>query len=93
MPRFSAIWIATALLFAVSPLLASGSVSRSRAHRLRVRVGATHVAAYVLCSLFTAAGGLTLASQVAVGDPRVGVNFTLYSRAGRARAVGIEAVA
>jgi ribose transport system permease protein len=29
MPRFSAIWIATAVLFAVSPLLASGSVSRS----------------------------------------------------------------
>lgn len=28
-PRFSAIWIATAVLFAVSPLLASGSVSRS----------------------------------------------------------------
>jgi ribose transport system permease protein len=28
-PRFSAIWLATALLFAVSPLLASGSDSRS----------------------------------------------------------------
>ena len=28
-PRFSAIWIATALLFAVSPLLASGSVGHS----------------------------------------------------------------
>src|SRR5258706_15928389 len=28
-PRYSAIWVATALLFAVSPLLASGSVSRS----------------------------------------------------------------
>src|SRR6184192_2883990 len=28
-PRFSAIWVATALLFAVSPLLASGSVSNS----------------------------------------------------------------
>lgn len=28
-PRFSAIWVATAVLFAVSPLLASGSVSRS----------------------------------------------------------------
>ncbi|HEY1509280.1 MAG TPA: ABC transporter permease [Solirubrobacteraceae bacterium] len=28
-PRFSAIWIATALLFAISPLLASGSVSHS----------------------------------------------------------------
>jgi len=28
-PRFSAIWVATALLFAVSPLLASGSVGRS----------------------------------------------------------------
>jgi ribose transport system permease protein len=29
MPRYSAIWVATALLFAVSPLLASGSVSES----------------------------------------------------------------
>jgi ribose transport system permease protein len=29
MPRFSAIWVATAVLFAVSPLLASGSVSKS----------------------------------------------------------------
>src|SRR2546422_11763334 len=28
-PRFSAIWVATALLFAASPLLASGSVSNS----------------------------------------------------------------
>ncbi len=28
-PRFSAIWVATAVLFAVSPLLASGSVSHS----------------------------------------------------------------
>ena len=28
-PRFSAIWVATALLFAVSPLLASGSISHS----------------------------------------------------------------
>jgi ribose transport system permease protein len=28
-PRFSAIWVATAVLFALSPLLASGSVSRS----------------------------------------------------------------
>src|SRR5438128_10415044 len=28
-PRYSAIWVATALLFAVSPLLASGSVSGS----------------------------------------------------------------
>src|ERR671935_3328068 len=28
-PRFSAIWLATALLFAVSPLIASGSVSSS----------------------------------------------------------------
>jgi ribose transport system permease protein len=28
-PRFSAIWVATAVLFAVSPLIASGSVSRS----------------------------------------------------------------
>jgi ribose transport system ATP-binding protein len=46
---------------------------------LGARVNRTHIAAYVLCSLFTAAGGLMLASQVGVGDATVGVTYTLTS--------------
>jgi ribose transport system ATP-binding protein len=38
-----------------------------RAHRLGARVEARIVAAYVLCALFTVAGGFVLASTVAVG--------------------------
>jgi ribose transport system ATP-binding protein len=49
------------------------------AHRLGAHVNRTHIAAYVLCSLFTAAGGLMLASQVGVGDATVGVTYTLTS--------------
>lgn len=59
-------------------LRAVGS-DETRAHRLGARVNATHVAAYVVCSLFAAAGGMMLASQVGVGDPRIGVNYTLTS--------------
>ena len=50
-----------------------------RAHRLGAHVTITQVSAYVLCSLFTAAGGIMLASQVAIGDPSVGLNYTLTS--------------
>ncbi len=49
------------------------------AHRLGAHVNRTHIAAYILCSLFTAAGGLMLASQVGVGDATVGVTYTLTS--------------
>jgi ribose transport system ATP-binding protein len=49
------------------------------AHRLGARVNRTHIAAYLLCSLFAAAGGLMLASQVGVGDATVGVTYTLTS--------------
>jgi ribose transport system ATP-binding protein len=51
----------------------------TRAHRLGAHVNATHLMAYVVCSLFAAAGGVMLASQVAVGDPSLGVNYTLTS--------------
>jgi ribose transport system ATP-binding protein len=50
-----------------------------RAHRLGVRVNRLLFGAYTLCALFTAIGGIMLASQVAIGDPRVGVNYTLTS--------------
>ena len=51
----------------------------TRAHRLGAHVTITQVSAYLLCSLFTAAGGIMLASQVAIGDPSVGLNYTLTS--------------
>lgn len=59
-------------------LRAVGS-DETRAHRLGARVNLSHVSAYVLCSLFAAAGGLMLASQISIGDPRVGVTYTLTS--------------
>ncbi|MFL5961507.1 MAG: ATP-binding cassette domain-containing protein [Gaiellaceae bacterium] len=59
-------------------LRAVGS-DETRAHRLGARVTATHVTAYLLCSLFAAAGGVMLGSQVAVGDSRVGISYTLSS--------------
>jgi ribose transport system ATP-binding protein len=59
-------------------LRAVGSDS-TRAHRLGAHVTITQVSAYLLCSLFTAAGGIMLASQVAIGDPSVGLNYTLTS--------------
>jgi ribose transport system ATP-binding protein len=51
----------------------------TRAHRLGAHVTITQVSAYVLCSLFTAAGGIMLASQIAIGDASVGLNYTLTS--------------
>jgi ribose transport system ATP-binding protein len=59
-------------------LRAVGS-DETRAHRLGGRVNLTHFSAYVLCSLFTAAAGMMLVAQVGVGDPRVGVTYTLTS--------------
>ena len=59
-------------------LRAVGS-DETRAHRLGANVTLTHFSAYVLCSLFAAAGGIMLASQVGVGDPRVGITYTLTS--------------
>jgi ribose transport system ATP-binding protein len=59
-------------------LRAVGS-DETRAHRLGARVNTTHVIAYVLCSLFAAAGGMMVAAQVGVGDPRIGTSYTLSS--------------
>jgi ribose transport system ATP-binding protein len=59
-------------------LRAIGS-SEIAAHRLGARVNRTVILAYVLCSLFTAVGGLLLSAQVGIGDPAVGVNYSLQS--------------
>jgi ribose transport system ATP-binding protein len=59
-------------------LRAVGS-DETRAHRLGARVNTTHILAYVACSLFAAAGGILLSAQVGVGDPSLGVNYTLTS--------------
>jgi ribose transport system ATP-binding protein len=49
------------------------------AYRLGVRPAATLIGAYVACSLFACLGGILLMSQVGVGDPTQGVNYTLAS--------------
>jgi len=49
------------------------------AYRLGVRPAATVIGAYVACSLFACLGGILLMSQVGVGDPTQGVNYTLAS--------------
>ena len=57
-------------------LRAVGS-DEERARQLGARVEITHFSAYVLCSIFAAAAGLMLASQVGIGDPTVGISYTL----------------
>jgi ribose transport system permease protein/ribose transport system ATP-binding protein len=50
-----------------------------RAFRLGAPVTRLHVAAYVGCSLFAVLGGVMLGSQVAIGDARLGSDYTLIS--------------
>jgi ribose transport system permease protein/ribose transport system ATP-binding protein len=59
-------------------LRAIGS-SEIAAHRLGASVNRSVILAYILCSLLTAAGGLLLSAQVGIGDPAVGVNYSLQS--------------
>ena len=59
-------------------LRATGSNEES-ARRVGVRVDRTFLLGYVYCSLLTAIGALMLMSQIGVGDPRQGVNYTLSS--------------
>jgi ribose transport system ATP-binding protein len=37
------------------------------------------ILAYILCSFFSASGGVLLSAQIGVGDPTVGQNYTLQS--------------
>jgi len=61
-------------------LRAVGS-DESRAHRLGAHVNLTHVAAFVICSLFAVAAGIMLAGQLGVGqgDPAASSSYTLAS--------------
>ena len=44
-----------------------------------IRVDLTYISGYIACSLMTAVGALMLMTQIGVGDPRQGVNYTLSS--------------
>jgi ribose transport system ATP-binding protein len=59
-------------------LRAVGS-DEERARRLGTRVGLVVTAAYAGCAVFTMLGGLMLSSQLGVGDPSAGINYTLTS--------------
>jgi ribose transport system ATP-binding protein len=59
-------------------LRAVGS-DEGRAFRLGAPVTPLHVAAYVGCALFAVLGGVMLASQVGIGDARLGADYTLIS--------------
>ena len=59
-------------------LRAVGSDEHS-SRRAGIRVNRTYVAGYILCSLLTGLGAIMLMTQIGVGDPRQGVNYTLAS--------------
>jgi ribose transport system ATP-binding protein len=59
-------------------LRAVGSDEES-ARRMGIRIDRTFVAGYIICSLLTAIGAVMLMTQIGVGDPRQGVNYTLSS--------------
>jgi ribose transport system ATP-binding protein len=59
-------------------LRAIGSDEES-ARRVGVRVDRTFVQGYIACSLLTAVGAVMLMTQIGVGDPRQGINYTLAS--------------
>ena len=49
------------------------------ARRMGIRVDRTFVHGYIACALLTAMGAVMLMTQIGVGDPRQGVNYTLSS--------------
>jgi ribose transport system ATP-binding protein len=59
-------------------LRAAGSNEES-ARRVGVWVNGTFLFGYISCSLLTAVGAVMLMSQIGVGDPRQGINYTLSS--------------
>jgi ribose transport system ATP-binding protein len=59
-------------------LRAVGSDEHS-SRRTGIRVDVTFVTGYIACSLLTSIGAIMLMTQIGVGDPRQGVNYTLSS--------------
>ncbi len=59
-------------------LRAVGSDEES-ARRMGIRIDRTFVTGYIACSLLTAMGAIMLMTQIGVGDPRQGINYTLSS--------------
>ena len=59
-------------------LRATGSYEES-ARRVGVRINRAFLLGYISCSLMTAFGAVMLMSQIGVGDPRQGINYTLSS--------------
>ncbi|WP_163873460.1 ABC transporter permease subunit [Rhizobium laguerreae] len=59
-------------------LRAVGSNEES-ARRIGIRIDLTYISGYIACSLMTALGAVMLMTQIGVGDPRQGVNYTLAS--------------
>jgi ribose/xylose/arabinose/galactoside ABC-type transport system permease subunit len=59
-------------------LRATGS-SEESARRVGVWVDGTVLFGYISCALLTAIGAVMLMSQIGVGDPRQGINYTLSS--------------
>ena len=59
-------------------LRATGSEEEA-ARRIGVRINRTFVYGYMASALFTAFGAIMLMTQIGVGDPRQGINYTLSS--------------
>jgi ribose transport system ATP-binding protein len=59
-------------------LRATGSNQES-ARRIGIGIDRTFIMGYIMCSLLTAFGAIMLMTQIGVGDPRQGINYTLSS--------------
>ena len=59
-------------------LRATGSEEET-ARRIGVRINRTFISGYVASSVLTACGAIMLMTQIGVGDPRQGINYTLSS--------------
>jgi ribose transport system ATP-binding protein len=59
-------------------LRAVGSDEES-ARRMGIHTDRTFITGYIACSLLTAIGAMMLMTQIGVGDPRQGINYTLSS--------------
>jgi ribose transport system ATP-binding protein len=47
--------------------------------RIGIRIDRTFISGYIFCAFLTAMGSVMLMTQIGVGDPRQGINYTLLS--------------